>query len=179
MLLLVLLAPLQQLQSTLAPLWLRDHPSGNHLPHPLPCPSLIVVSSNSLAMVLLDQPPLLCNAYDSPPVGPLILQVSPPPCLSDPEEFFYDLLPHVTLGFFAAAYTFFLANRHKVTMLECPSLDAFIATSPGAVVSPVSALPTLVLSQGGQLLIDLEVARLMSLVEGFAIEDGPTTIVPC
>ncbi len=63
-------------------------------------------------------------------------------------------------------------------MLKCPNLGVFIAASPGAVVRPVSTLPTLVLSQGGQLLIDLSVAHLTCLVDGVAHGDGPTTFVP-
>ncbi len=49
---------------------------------------------------------------------------------------------------------------------------------PGAVVRPVSTLPTLILSQGGQLLINQAVARLTSSVNIVALRDGPSSVVP-
>ncbi len=129
-------------------------------------------------MALLDHPSPFHGAYNPPPIVPLILRAPPPPGLSDPEEFYYDPLPDVTCGSFAAACAFFLAHGHQAMMLECPDLDAFTAASPGAVVHPLSTLPTLVLSKGGQLLIDQAAARLTSLVEGIALGDHPTTTVP-
>jgi hypothetical protein len=110
-------------------------------------------------MVSSDHPPPFCGAYDPPPIVPLILHVSPPPGLSDLEEFYYDS------GTFVIAGTFFLAHGHQVTMLVCPDLDAFTAMSPGTVVRPISALPTLVVLEGGQLLIDQAAACLMSPVK--------------
>jgi hypothetical protein len=65
-----------------------------------------------------------------------------------------------------------------MAILKCPDLDAVITASPGAIVRPISPLPTLVLSKGSQLLIDQVVACLMSLVNSVALRDGPTTLVP-
>jgi hypothetical protein len=94
-------------------------------------------------MALLDHPPPFCKTYIPSLVVPLILHVSPPPGLSDPAEFFYDLLHTVTHGSFAAACAYFLAHGHQVMTLKCLDLDAFIAALPGAVVCLVSTLPLL------------------------------------
>jgi hypothetical protein len=126
-------------------------------------------------MALSDHPPPFCEAYNPPPIVPLILHFSSPSDLSEPEGFYYGLLPDVTCGSFAAARAFFLAHGHQ---LECSDLVAFFAASPGTIVCPILTFPTLVLSEGGQILIDQAVARLTSLVNGIALGDGPTTIVP-
>jgi hypothetical protein len=118
-------------------------------------------------MVSLDHPPPFCGAYDPLPIVPLILHAFPPPGSSDLEEFYYDPLPDVTHGSFATTRTFFLAHGHQVTMLKCLDLNAFTAAS----------LPTCVLSEGSQLLIEQAAARLTSLVEGIALGDRPTTAV--
>jgi hypothetical protein len=97
-------------------------------------------------MTLSNHPPPFLEVHNPEPIVSLILHVSPPPSLSDPEEFFYNPSPNVNCGFFAAAGAFFLAHRHQVMTLKCPNLDAFIATSPGAIVCLVSTLPTRVFS---------------------------------
>ncbi len=73
---------------------------------------------------------------------------------------------------------FFLAHGHQVTILEWLDLDTFIAMSLGAIICPISTIPTLVLSEGGQLLINQAVACLMSLVDDVALGDCPTSAIP-
>ena len=95
---------------------LCDHSGDHRLPHPPPLPRVgchlqqffKVVSMDPLtpqdnwlvAAPLLTRVPPMLTAF--PPVGLLILRVSPPPGSSDPKEFYYDLLPAITQGLFAA-----------------------------------------------------------------------------
>jgi hypothetical protein len=107
------------------------------------------------------------------PIGPLILQVSPPPGSSNPKKFYYDLSPDVTQGSFVATRAFFMANGHKVKILECPDLNTFAAASPGAVIRWLSELQMLFFSKGGWL---LAIAGLISIVSGFALGGGTPTV---
>jgi len=50
---------------------------------------------------------------------PVILQVSPTPDSSDPEEYFYGPSADLNRGDFAAAEAFFLAHGHTVTIHDC------------------------------------------------------------
>jgi hypothetical protein len=60
------------------------------------------------------------------PMGPpLILQVSPPPDSSDPEEYFYDTPADVNRGDFAEAQAFLLSHGHTVTVHACADLAEF------------------------------------------------------
>jgi hypothetical protein len=77
-----------------------------------------------------------------------------------------------------AACAFFLANRHDVETLECLDLDAFVAVSPGTVISQLSELPVLIFSKRGQLLIAQAIAGLTSTVGGFALGGGTPTVAP-
>jgi hypothetical protein len=83
------------------------------------------------------------------PVGPLILQVSPPPEFPNPKEFYYDPSPDVTQGIFVAAQAFFMAKGHNVETVKCPNLDAFVAASPSVIIHWLFKLPVLVFSKGG------------------------------
>jgi hypothetical protein len=113
-----------------------------------------------------------------PPVRPLILCISPPPGSSDPEEYYYDPLLDVIQGSFATAHAFFVTNGHEVTMIDCPDFNAFVVASHGAIVCRIAKLPVLVLSQGGQLLLDQALSGLTSRVLGFAIGEGALTFAP-
>jgi hypothetical protein len=62
-----------------------------------------------------------------------------------------------------------MATGHNVKTLDCPNLDAFVATSLGAVIRWLSELPVLVFSEGGRLLIAQAITGLTSTVGGFAL----------
>jgi hypothetical protein len=65
---------------------------------------------------------------------PLVLQVSPLPGASDPDEFFYDPFINIESSDFAAARAFFIHNGHTVVYHECPYTIAFQELFPLATI---------------------------------------------
>jgi hypothetical protein len=100
------------------------------------------------------------------PTGPpLILQVSPPPNSSDPEEYFYDASTNVDRGDFAAAQAFFLSHGHTVTVHACANLAEFQASHMGIAVHPLLVIPPDLIAQGHKLLL-AQILRFRSLAAG-------------
>jgi hypothetical protein len=56
---------------------------------------------------------------------PLLLQVSPLPGASDPDEFFYNPFANIESGDFAAARAFFIHNGHTVVYHKRPDAIGF------------------------------------------------------
>jgi hypothetical protein len=72
-----------------------------------------------------ETPPLI----GFPSVRPLILRVSPPPGSSDPEEYYYNPLPDVVQGSFAAAHAFLLSTAMRSQGSTAPTLTHFWSPS--------------------------------------------------
>jgi hypothetical protein len=118
------------------------------------------------------EPPLLPGAMgcqldeaDPLPIVPLVLQVSPLPGSSDPEEFFYDPSPDCLNGAFAAAQAFFLDNGHSNIVHDCPDVAAFQASHPGISLFPLADLPAPVFGRGYELLQEAALAAVAALEE--------------
>jgi hypothetical protein len=100
------------------------------------------------------------------PTGPpLILQVSPPPNSSDPEDYFYKASTDVDRGDFAAAQAFLLSHGHTVTVHACANLAEFQASHMGIAFHPLSVIPPDLIAQGYELLL-AQISRFRSLVAG-------------
>ncbi len=85
-------------------------------------------SSETAAMrVPLDHHASLCKT-------PLVLQVSPLPGASNPDEFFYDPFANVESGDFAAAHAFFFHNGHTIVYHKCPDAIAIQELFPLATI---------------------------------------------
>jgi hypothetical protein len=100
------------------------------------------------------------------PTGPpLILQVSPPPNSSDPEEYFYDSSADVDCGDFAAAQAFFLSHGYTVTVHACTNLAEFQVFHMGIAVRHLLVIPPDLIEQGHELLL-AQISRFRSLAAG-------------
>jgi hypothetical protein len=65
---------------------------------------------------------------------PLVLQVSPLPGASNPDEFFYNPFANIESGDFAAACVFFIHNGHTVVYHKCLDAIAFQELFPLATI---------------------------------------------
>jgi hypothetical protein len=83
---------------------------------------------------------------------PLVLQVSPLPGASDPDEFFYDPFANVKSDDFAAARAFFIHHGHTVVYHDCPDVIAFQELFPLVTIGYLSLLPKGLIAKGHGLL---------------------------
>jgi hypothetical protein len=83
---------------------------------------------------------------------PLVLQVSPLPGVSDPDESFYDPFADVESGDVAAARVFFIQNSHTVVYHKCPDAIGFQELFPSTTIQYISLLPEGLIAEGHRLL---------------------------
>jgi hypothetical protein len=123
-------------------------------------------------------------------VTPLVLQILPLPGLSDQEEFFYNLLPDVHHGAFAATRTFFIEHSHQVVVHNCADIATFQAMQPfGTTLWPLDNLPPCVFTKGYVRLQEMAIAAAMANPDKAAVPPAavagnkprvfPTSLIHC
>ncbi len=105
--------------------------------------------------------------------APMILQASPLPGTSNPEEFFYDPFANIEGGDFAVARAFFIRNGHTVIYHECPDTAAFQEIFPLASFCYLLSLPGGLIAKGFALLE----AQCVAQHEEVTLQD-PSPITP-
>jgi hypothetical protein len=108
---------------------------------------------------------------------PLVLQVSPLPKASDPDEFFYDPFANVESGDFAAARAFFIHNNHTDVYHKCPDTIAFQELFPLATIPYILSLPKGLIAKGHRLL-DKQCALFCASQRKDATTDPPPVTPP-
>jgi hypothetical protein len=117
--------------------------------------------------------PLDCRA--SLRETPLVLQVSPLPRASNPDEFFYNPFANIESGDFAAACAFYIHNGHTIVYHECPDAIAFKELFPSATIGYISLLPEGLIAEGHRLLDEQRALFCASQQEDATTAPPPVT----